>query len=455
MVESGKPKSASSAHKISVAADVNKKKSASKDGLSDGMLDDLMELDDVKSSSDVSAQDTDTKAEDSEAPAILEAAPPLGAHDAPVEESEHRPISAKSASAETKSSANPRPVRTTDGFVSGPVRRNNLTPIAKRPLGVPPAERGLPQTVTAPKFRAVDDDDEDEDKATFNPLLTAFWTKQRLVVGAVVVVLLIVGVGAAFVLKDKFTAREDDETVDEDVEEDNLPSAIVDYNQTITTADGQKFDNNTPVYHKGSDDLVVLFSDLTCQDSTCSNVSNAKIGSTSLVRGTDYTVESQKDGLLLTIKSTVLNGKNAGSYVFIFENTVDGVTTRIGLKFKIEAEEEKEAEEETTQAPAASSTNKKPATGTSNAGTSSSSKPSGSNTGSSSNGSGTTGGSNNNGGNTGNGGNSQGGGANDGTGGNNTGGNNGGGSTEPGEGEGNGDEDEEDEDDATGGEDEN
>lgn len=432
MVESGKPKSASSAHRINVSTGGSTTKNASKNITFDEVLDDLKNLDDIENS----RQSRDVRKDepsDSEAPVALTVAPPIGARPgqgvknsakASTGNQTHKTTTAKTA---TK----PRPVRTTDGMVSGGAKRTNLAPITKRPLGVPIEQRRVAQqTVSAPKFKVADDEDESED--TFNPLLTAFWTKKRLVIGGVILVALVLVGGVAFVMINKSGKSADMDIADEDtVVDEESDVSVIDYNQAITDINGETL---SAKHQLGSeDDLVVLFSDLTCTDSTCSNVSSAKIGSTTLAKGTDYTVSTKDGKLLLTIKATKLNSLKSGAYALVFEMTEGDKVSRIGLRFKVEGNDD----QDDTQDDEKPSTNTGSSSNTSNSG-SSTSKPN--NSGNSNSGNTNTGGSTGGTGNTGNTGNSGSSGNNGNSG--NTGGdtgNSGGDTNNPGTGDGDGD----------------
>ncbi len=399
MVESGKPKSTSSAHKISVSTDASTTKNASKNITFDEVLDDLKSLDDLEdtSNSAKSGRGRQNEPSDSEAPVALTVAPPIGAKPGQHSEAEKtadtpNPSARRSSEKRNTSATRPRPVRTTDGMVSGTVRRNNLAPITKRPLGVPLEQRrAAQQTVSAPKFKVAD---EDEDETPFNPLLTAFWTKKRLAIGgAILVVLALVG-GTIFFMMNKSDKQDDSAMTDDGEDTDDVADAnTVDYNQAIMGADG----NTLVAKHQlgSEDDLAVMFSDLTCAGATCANVSNAKIGSNSLIKDTDYTATSKDGKLLLTLKASKLNTLKAGAYALIFEitNGDDGdKTSRIGFRFKIESSEQDDTQDE----------EEKPS-GSQSSGSSSTKRPStsGGNHSSGSTGSNNTGNSNNS-GNTGN-----------------------------------------------------
>lgn len=408
MVESGKPKSSvpKSTHQISVSSTVGETKKSNKNDVSfDEVLDDLKSLDDIKTEAPTGplskrialrdSDDSDSRTSDTDVLPALDAAPMLG--------SDHRDMSAKgnagvndakSSKAKSPAQARPRPIRTTDGMVSGTVRRNNLAPITKRPLGVPIEQRNT-HVVTAPRIRPVD---EDEDETSSNPLLAAFWTKKRLIIGGAAIVTLAVVVGLTLLIVNKSSAPVADETTEE---EDVKQDVVVDYDQKITDASGESLDATHQL--DTEDDLAVLFTDLTCKDQTCSNISNVKIGITALTRGTDYTTSLQDGKLLFTLKASRLNALKVGTYALTFELVDDKEVAKIGLKFNITASEkgdEDDTDEDSSAGSDGSSTSR-PSTSTTTPSTSSSSSgntsgstgTSGGNTGGSSgNSGGTTGG---------------------------------------------------------------
>lgn len=377
MVESGKSKTsvAPAGHQISVSGGSDEANNANQEKVTfDDVLDDLKELDDFDRS--------------------------------PV--SEEKSNATKSGAANPTSNATPkptrpRPIRTTDGMVAGTVRRNNLAPITKRPLGVPMAKRVSP---TVPTVQP--DLEEQEERAPLNPLLTTFWTKPRLIIGGVVLVVLIAGGVTAAVLLNKNSNDNQEPAQEETITSTGL---LIDYEQAATGPDGATL--NTTHERGDEGDLVVIYPNLKCSDENCTNLSGVKIGSAALNRGTDYTATMKDNKLVFTLLANRLNLLKTGTYALIFDLT-DGAdsekVSRIGLKFTITGEDDQDSEatdnEEKPTTPSESTTNRQPSSSSSNrrptTGSSSSTNNSGSNNTGNSGNSGNTGGNTGSSGDTGN-----------------------------------------------------
>ncbi len=115
-------------------------------------------------------------------------------------------------------------------------------------------------------------------------------------------------------------------------DEDNS-SMVVDYDQTVTNADGSSFDNSFKV--GSSEQYAIRFPDLTCEEG-CKNVSSVRIGDQLLKNGLDY--EVKEGSVIIVLLKRLLASLKTGDYNLTFEYNNGETTKKIGVNIKIENE---------------------------------------------------------------------------------------------------------------------
>ena len=114
--------------------------------------------------------------------------------------------------------------------------------------------------------------------------------------------------------------------------EDNS-SLVVDYDQTVTNADGSSFDNSFRV--GSSEQYAIRFPDLICRDG-CKNISSVRMGNQLLKNGLDY--EVKEGSVIIVLLKRLLASLKTGDYNLTFEYNDGETTKKIGVNIKIENE---------------------------------------------------------------------------------------------------------------------
>ena len=114
--------------------------------------------------------------------------------------------------------------------------------------------------------------------------------------------------------------------------EDNS-SMVVDYDQTVTNADGSSFNKTFKV--GSSEQYAIRFPDLTCKES-CKNISSVRMGDQLLKNGLDY--EVKEGSVIIVLLKRLLASLKTGDYNLTFEYNDGETTKKIGVSIKIENE---------------------------------------------------------------------------------------------------------------------